>query len=93
MLKQLFLILSGMVIVFALTLLGGDVVYILFISPNAGGDKYIQTAVSLVGLLGLASLLSGLVGLIGSVLLKAAEVQDTQQQSQIEMEPEGEKRP
>lgn len=83
MVKQFFLIFSGMVMVFSLMLIGGGFTFVFIISPGAGGDKYVQTAISLTILVGLAGLFSGLVGLIGSVLLKAAEVQDAHQQAMI----------
>lgn len=81
MIKQFFLIFSSMVIVFSLMLIFGGFTYVFIIAPGLGGDKYVQTAISLTVLVGLAGLFSGFVGMICSVVLKAAEVQETHQQA------------
>lgn len=81
MTKRLILILSAMTIVFSLTLLGGGVTWMQYLSPTLD-DPYIRAGVfyggALIALVGIAGFLAGLVGVVGSAILKASEIVEDQ---------------
>lgn len=89
--KQGLLILTVMLIVFSLTLIGGGGNYMLFMSPSAADDKYIQASLfwlgTLVSLVGIAGFLAGLVGLLGVILVHVAELKN-QERIQEELKAE-----
>ena len=79
MTKRVLLIFSAMMIVFSLTLIGGGITWMQYLSPTLD-DPYIHAGVfyggALIVLVGLAGFLAGLVGVVGSAILKASEIQE-----------------